>query len=152
MARDLNELTLRVDHALGGTPVVTVVVDGEDVFRGIHRTRDYIGFHPDDILGSESPLLPSSLPRRVAVYRCNCGEAGCGVVAPLISGGDGVVSWYDFRDFTGVFVQPSADEPLEEDEELDATELPFPEVSFDLKQYREEIDRATASWRNRSGR
>ena len=42
------------------------------------------GFDPRQILGAPFPLLPVDLGRRVAVYRCSCGQPGCGVIAPVI--------------------------------------------------------------------
>ena len=65
-------------------------------------------FDPAKMLGPHSPLLPEDMGRRVAVYRCSCGEAGCGVIAPVIvASPDGTrISWVDFRDYVGVFIGP----------------------------------------------
>ena len=81
-----------------GWPVVQVLVDGRDPFAEV--APDWRGFDPAKMLGPHCPLLPVDLGRRVAVYRCSCGEAGCGVIAPVIvPSPDGRrVSWVDFRD------------------------------------------------------
>jgi hypothetical protein len=98
------------------------------------------------MLGDRSPLLPESPGRRVALYRCSCGEAGCGVVAPVVvPSPDGRrVSWVDFRDFVGVFAGPEApggDRP-------DGRPWPIEELHFDRAQYVAEVERAGAdrSW------
>jgi hypothetical protein len=80
-------------------PVVQVLADGRDPFA--EAAPDWRGFDPDKILAAESPLLPvAGLGRRVAVYRRSCGEACCGVIAPVIvASPDGSrISWTDFRD------------------------------------------------------
>jgi hypothetical protein len=124
-------------------PIVTILIDGEDILGGARR-GDFIGFDPADILGPESPLPPTEPPRRVAAYRCNCGEPGCGVAAPVIEERNGRILWSDFRDFTGVFVGPTVDEPVEHD----GKHLPLPDLAFDAAQYRAEVARASSddSW------
>jgi hypothetical protein len=97
----LRRLDLRVDPGGGADwPVVTVLVDGADV---IGDATGFQGFDPDMILGDDRPLVPLAPLRRVAVYRCSCGEPGCGVAAAVISTAGEVVTWTDFRDFTGVY-------------------------------------------------
>jgi hypothetical protein len=61
-------------------PVVQILVDGRKAFAD--QLPGWQGFDPADMLGDQSPLLPEDLGRRVAVYRCSCGIAGCGVIAP----------------------------------------------------------------------
>ncbi|HZR53119.1 MAG TPA: hypothetical protein VFB06_26845 [Streptosporangiaceae bacterium] len=95
---------------------------------------------------NQSPLLPDDQGRRVAVYRCSCGEAGCGVIAPVIlPSPDGrKVSWVDFRDYTGVF-----DGPVRAGSGCpDGTPWPFRDLHFDRGRYIAEIRRASAdrSW------
>ncbi len=63
---------------------------------------NFRGSDPSEILGGDSPLLPTDTPRRVAVYRYSCSEAGYGCVAPIISRDRGHVIWSDARDYTGV--------------------------------------------------
>jgi hypothetical protein len=125
-------------------PVVRVLADGRDPFSAV--APGWRGFDPDKILGPHSPLLPSDHSRRVAVYCCSCGEPGCGVIAPMIvSSADGRrVSWTDFRDFTGVFVDPTV-ESTDGDE---GRPWNLTDLHFDRKQYVEEIDRASrdGSW------
>jgi hypothetical protein len=80
------------------------------------------------------------------MYRCSCGEAGCGVTAPYIVGSPdrSRISWVDFRDYVGVFAGPlapgSADHEGRPCEPLD--------FHFDRAQYLAEVRQATAdrSW------
>jgi hypothetical protein len=134
-------------------PVVTILVDGKDVLANARGTG-FIGFDPAAILGADSPLLPSDSPRRVAVYRCSCGEPGCGVVAPIISEADGRIGWSDFRDYTGVFVEPEVDAWTTEEILANGDRLGLPEIYFDSEQYRAEVARASAdeSWETKRRR
>lgn len=128
-------------------PLVTILVDGEDVLADAPG-GPYIGFDPADILGHNSALLPTDPPRRVAVYRCCCGEPGCGVVAPLISEAGGVISWSDFRDYTGVFARPDDDASTTTETRADGRGFGLSEICFESEQYRTEVLRACAdrSW------
>jgi hypothetical protein len=122
--------------------VVTVRLDGADLGAAAGRPA-YTGFDPDEILRDPSPLLPGERPRRVAVYRCSCGEAGCGTVAVLVSREGDRVVWRDARDYVGVFVGPVAGE-----EPAGGTPLDLPDVTFDAERYAAEVARAAAdrSW------
>ena len=127
--------------------MVRILVDGEDPFAKV--APGWGGFDPDDILGSDSPLLPvGGGGRRVAVYRCSCGEAGCGSIAPLVvTSADGrYVHWIDFRDFVGRFAGPLAAYPDTDDDEGKSWNLP--DLRFALDPYQAEIRRSTAdlSW------
>lgn len=128
-------------------PVVHIGVDGEDPFATV--VPGWAGFDPDDVLGGDSPLLPTANGRRVALYRCSCGEAGCGSIAPLVvASPDGRhVHWVDFRDFVGVFFRPLA-APVEDGDDWQGRPVPVPDLRFDLGQYVQEIGRASAdlSW------
>lgn len=125
-------------------PVVAVLVDDEDPFARV--APEWRGFDPDTILGENSPLLPHDVGRRVAVYRCRCGEAGCGVIAPVImpSPGRARVSWIDFRDYVGVFMDPVVDSVSERE----GRSWDLPDLCFDREQYHAEIRRASRdrSW------
>jgi hypothetical protein len=126
-------------------PVVRVLVDGKDPFAV--AAPEWRGFDPGRMLGPCSPLLPvDGLGRRVAVYRCSCGEAGCGVIAPVIvPSPDGRrVSWVDFRDYVGIFMDPLA-EPVDE---LEGKPWYLPDLHFDRDHYVAEIERASrdGSW------
>jgi hypothetical protein len=79
---------------LGG-PVVAIRIDGERAFEKV--AKEWQGFDPGKILGVPSPLVPDEAGRRVAVYRCSCGESGCGVIAPFILGSPDRerISWVD---------------------------------------------------------
>jgi hypothetical protein len=125
-------------------PVVRILADGRDPFAAV--APGWQGFDPAKILGPRSPLLPADLGRRVAVYRCSCGTAGCGVIAPAIvpSPDRHRVSWVDFRDYTGVFDDPIAE--LTADDAGRPWDLP--DLHFDREQYIREVDRAAGdgSW------
>lgn len=125
-------------------PVVEVLVDGQPPFANV--APDWRGFDPGQMLGVRSPLLPTDQGRRVAVYRCSCGEAGCGVIAPVIvPSPDGRrVSWVDFRDYTGVFIGP-----VEESvSRSDGKPWDLRDLHFDRQQYVAEVERASldGSW------
>lgn len=143
-------LTLRVEgRDTPDWPVVRILVNGEDLFE--QAAPGWGGFDPDDILGPTSPLLaPQGVGRRVAVYRCSCGEAGCGVIAPIItrSPHSPCVRWTDFRNYAGVFFHPLP--AVGEDAEADNIGRPWglPDLSFDLGLYTDEIERASQdrSW------
>jgi hypothetical protein len=137
-------LTLRIDH--GTSPEwrsVTVLADGVDFVSGT-RYDAFQGFDPGDLLGEDAPLLPGQSPRRVAVYRCSCGDSGCGVVAPLISREGDRVVWRDARDYTGVFGRPTVTDVPADSGSLAGV----PDREFDAEQYEAEVRRASAdrSW------
>jgi hypothetical protein len=125
-------------------PVVGIRVNGRNPFEKV--AKEWRGFDPAEILGARSPLVPDDAGRRVAVYRCSCGEAGCGVIAPYIvaSPHHTRISWVDFRDYTGVFNGPLA--PRSDDYEGRPWDLP--DLHFDRDQYLAEVRRATKdrSW------
>lgn len=114
-------------------PVVRILVDGADPFEGV--APNWLGFDPDDILGPGSPLLPGAGRRRVAVYRCSCGEAGCGVIAPAIDLSDDgrFVRWQDFRNYVGVFFGPLATGA--DPELIPSRRWDVPDLRFDSEQY-----------------
>ncbi len=141
-AGQLSVISLEIQtRAMPDWPVVRILVDGVDHFDAV--AHGWQGFDPDDILGAASPLLPASAPRRVAVYRCSCGEAGCGVISPAIqlsADGRGVL-WQDFRDYVGVFVGPLVTYP--DVELVSSRRWNLPSMIFAVEQYREEIVRAS---------
>lgn len=135
LARQLSRLRLEVT---GGGRAVTILVDGQDLFAKAGN-RAYAGFHPSEMLDPDAMiLLPRAPKRRVAVYRCACGTGGCGCVAPFISQAGQLVRWNDFRDFTGVY-----DNPTVESNPAGGMVLPLPELVFDASQYQAEVERAT---------
>ena len=125
-------------------PVVQILVDGREAF--VDRLPEWRGFDPADMLGDRSPLLPVDQGRRVAVYRCSCGVAGCGVIAPVIMPSpDGQrVSWVDFRDYTGVFTAPTASDS----HRFGGKPWPIQDLHFGRGQYIAAIKRASGdrSW------
>lgn len=134
---DVHRIGLRIDAGDSPDwPRVTVLIDGEDI---IGHATGFKGFDPDDLLAEDGPLLPQEPPRRVAIYRCSCGEAGCGVAACIVSEVDGFVRWQDFRDFIGVYCKPMVDE-----DPPGGSRHGLPDLAFDGGQYRAEVARATA--------
>jgi hypothetical protein len=125
-------------------PVLTIRVDGKSPFATV--AKNWRGFDPDKILGPNSPLVPDDSGHRVAVYRCVCGEAGCGVIAPFVvaSPDRKRVSWVDFRDYVGVFVGPVTRDV----EDFEGKPWNLPEIHFDRDQYLAEVERASndRSW------
>lgn len=144
--RDLATLSLRfkVLDDRPDWPVTEVLINGEDPF--VRVAQDWRGFDPPKIVGRESPLIPVPEGRRVAVYQCSCGVAGCGVIAPVIvASTDGKrISWLDFRDYTGVFIDPVADGVAE----VEGRPWDLPDIHFDREQYVAEVERASRdeSW------
>lgn len=125
-------------------PVLEIRVDGRPPFAQV--AADWHGFDPGRMLGAGSPLLPHGSGRRVALYRCSCGEAGCGVIAAVIvaSPAQQRVSWVDFRDYVGVFARPVEVESADHE----GTPWDLADIHFDRDQYVAEVQRATRdpSW------
>lgn len=140
----ISELTLEIqapEHP--DRPEVRILIDGEDPF--VRVASGWRGFDPNDILGSRSPLLPEPDGRRVAVYRCSCGEAGCGSIAPVIlSPFDDDVYWLDFRNVVGRFTGPTAEHQDDEDAADPGRPWELPDFRFRRQQYVREIERASA--------
>lgn len=95
------------------------------------------------ILHDRDPLLPVDPPRRVVLYHCRCGIAGCSGRACVISEANGVVRWTNFLRFVGL------NHPLDDslaDEHGQADDLP--DFSFDAAQYWAEVEQAkeNRSW------
>ena len=126
-------------------PQVVLLIDGRDVLAGDgHR-----GFGPESLLHKGDPLVPVSPPRRVVLYHCGCGVAGCSGRACTVSESDGVVRWSAFRRFVGL------DDPLDDtisDEHARPDVLP--DFAFDAAQYLAEVERAKLdrSWETRRRR
>lgn len=142
----LSELSLGFEVLDGRPdwPALTICVDGSNPFAVV--AAGWRGFDPAAMLSTRSPLIPENFGRRVALRRCSCGEAGCGVIAPLVvmSSDQRTVSWADFRDYTGVFMGPTADEPVD----AEGKAWGLSDIHFDSDQYLAEVTRATAdrSW------
>ncbi|WP_328321094.1 hypothetical protein OHA70_23510 [Kribbella sp. NBC_00382] len=142
---DLAVLTLEFETpGVPDWPVLSIRVNGESPFAKV--AKDWQGFDPGKMLGRPSPLIPDDAGHRVALYRCSCGEAGCGVIAPFVvaSPDRKRISWVDFRDYVGVFTGPTA--PMAADH--DGKPWQLPDLHFDYAQYVAEVQRATAdrSW------
>lgn len=114
-------------------------MDGRNPFADV--APDWRGFDPGVMLGPDSPLIPESFGRRVALQTCSCGEAGCGVIAPLVvASPDGrAISWADFRDYVGVFSRPTVKEHVDDS----GTPWNLDDIHFDRDQYLTEVARAS---------
>jgi|GEM_PF-4996946 len=129
-----------VDH-----PRVVLLVDGQDFL----AWRGDRGFGPESLLHRGDPLTPTDPPRRVALYLCGCGEAGCGTTACRISESKGIVRWSGFRSFVGL------NHPLDASlADEDGRPADLPDLAFDAAEYRAEVERAKAdrSWETRRRR
>lgn len=129
--------TLSIDFAIDSSSEaserrVAILVEGVDVFSFLGQ----IGFPPKDLFSPTQPLVPTDPPQRVAVYRCNCGEAGCACIAPVIERVGTEVHWTDFRDFTGVYITPDTDPHPD-----GGQRLPIPDLRFDACAYEVAISR-----------
>lgn len=71
----LLSLEFKTEEGRPDWPIVAIKVDGTHPFADV--AKDWRGFDPAKMLGPASPLLPGDLGRRVALYTCSCGEAGC---------------------------------------------------------------------------
>ena len=126
-------------------PRVVLLVDGQDVLaESGHR-----GFDPEALLHRGDPLTPVNPPRRVVLYHCGCGVAGCSDRACVISESDGVVRWSGFRRFVGLG-HPLDDTIADEHGRPDDV----PDLAFTAAQYRAEVERAKTdrSWETRRRR
>ena len=124
-------------------PVVRIFVDGEEPFIAGHGLGGFVGFDPREILLTGA-LLPIEPPRRVALYRCSCGESGCGCVASVIRREGETITWSDPRDYVGVFSSPLYDGTITSE----GKPYDFGDLVFDATQYLAEVERATndRSW------
>jgi hypothetical protein len=138
---DPSELTIQVDDRTEhGFMSVRLLVDGADILASGRRSG-YSGYQPEQVLTEHSPLLPQIPPRRVGLYRCSCGEGGCGNISAVVSEQvDGRISWTGFRgDYEGCYEDPM-DEPSPN--AADGEPIPLPDLVFDGVQYRAEVRRA----------
>lgn len=58
---------------------VTLLVDGEERLANL-GTGGYVGLSPRDLAEQARLLDPGVTPGEVTLYRCDCGELGCGAV------------------------------------------------------------------------
>jgi hypothetical protein len=120
-------LSFAIDNVADASwPRVVILVEGHDVFGLLGK----IGFAPSEVFSSTKPLVPTDPAQRIAVYRCNCGEAGCGCIAPVIKRVGDEVHWTDFRDFTGVYITPETDPQPD-----GGRPLPIPTLRFNNADY-----------------
>lgn len=144
MSQKANAFRLRIDlrdETEPNYPIVTVLINGKDILG--HVEGGFIGFDPAEVLDTGA-LVPTDPPRRVAVYRCSCGEPGCGCLAPVVTRHGDRVVWSDFRDFTGVYNKPL----YGDGNPSGGTPRGIPDLEFSSAQYLEEVTRATEdrSW------
>lgn len=118
-------------------PVLKMLVDGIEKLAG--RRYQYTGWHPADILGPDSPLLPAEPARRVALYVDAAGGPAAGCLAAYVKAFEDQVAWADFRRFEGVYHAPTI-QPNPEGGDWRIGPAP---LVFDAAQYRAEVQRAT---------
>lgn len=147
----LSTLGFEIDRRVPNYPKVRILIDDVELLNPAGRET---GNDPADLFDTDA-LEPHPIPRRIAFYGCGCGEFGCSCVAGLVSAGDGVVRWSDFRSATGVYTDalPPDDEPdPARCEETFSHRLLLRDVAFDEEHYRSVIAaaRADRSWETRS--
>jgi hypothetical protein len=118
-------------------PVLKILVDGIEQLAG--RNCQYTGWHPADILGPDSPLLPAEPARRVALYADAAGGPAAGCLAAYVKDFGDQVAWADFRRFEGVYHAPAI-QPNPEGGDWRIGPAP---LVFDAAQYRAEVQRAS---------
>lgn len=92
---------------------VALLIDGEEALASL-GSGGYIGLPPHDLFVQEALIEPSTEPREVLLYRCDCGETGCGaVVARCYRQGDEVV-WDRFDSGNPPPVDLTAPRPAED--------------------------------------
>lgn len=98
---------LRRDADESWTDEAVVIIDGRDRLASLGRDaagRDgvgagtvWIGRRPEDVMGTESPLLARDEPHDAIIARCGCGEEGCGALIARITRSGDVVIWDRIR-------------------------------------------------------
>jgi hypothetical protein len=98
---------LRRDADESCTDEAVVIIDGRDRLASLGRDaagRDgfgagtvWIGRRPEDVMGTESPLLAREEPHDAFIARCGCGEEGCGALIARITHSGDVVIWDRIR-------------------------------------------------------
>lgn len=85
-----------------GIGEAVVLIDGRDQLALMGRTsgqrNTWVGHHPDDVLGPDSPLLPRDEPHDAFVAVCSCTFLECGGLVARIYERGSAVFWEDFRD------------------------------------------------------
>ncbi len=120
-------------------PVLKILVDSSEKLAG--RGHQYTGWHPADILGPDSPLLPAEPARRVALYVDAAGGSVAGCLAAYVKAFGDHVAWADFRRFEGVYHAPAIQpKPDGGDWRIGIGIVP---PVFDAAQYRAEVHRAS---------
>ena len=71
---------------------VVLLIDGEDRLSSI-GSGGYIGLNPQALVDQPGLIDPSQYPREVILYRCDCGQAGCGAVVARCYRVDDSVVW-----------------------------------------------------------
>jgi hypothetical protein len=150
MDSPVRRLQLLEEEVDSGT-IVTILIDGVDVLGGDEDRYGGLGWSSVDVLTTDSPFLPTSEPRRVALYRCGCGNWEDGNVTALIFERDGLVHWTDIRSMGGAFRGPATLDSwvdptrLADETYVEAHSQPplgVDDLTFDAVQYRTEIERA----------
>lgn len=118
-------------------PVLKILIDGTEKLAG--RDRQYTGWHPADILGPGSPLLPTEPARRVALYVNAAGGPATGCLAAYVKDFGDQVTWADFRLFEGVYHAPT----ISPNPDGGDWRIGIVPPVFDAAQYRAEVQRVS---------
>lgn len=143
----IRRLGLRIDvldwsHGLASQPVVTILVDGQEIFARL-AGQGYQGWHPAAILDPDvAALLPARPARRVGLYGWDSYYgAGEGCIAAVITGHGDHVIWSDLRDFCGDYHSPTTEH---DPDPRSGQHTSIADIVFDAAQYRAEIARVSA--------
>jgi hypothetical protein len=118
-------------------PVLKILIDGTEELAS--RDQQYTGWHPADILGPGSPLLPAEPARRVALYVDAAGGPAAGCLAAYVKDFGDQVAWADFRLFEGVYRAPT----IPPNPDGGDWRMGIVPPVFDAAQYRAEVQRVS---------
>jgi hypothetical protein len=143
----VRHLSLRIDtldwvHGAARQAVVTILVDGQEIFARVGG-QGYQGWHPADILDPDvAALLPLQRARRVGLYGWDSYYgAGEGCIAAVVAGHGDHISWSDLRDYCGVYDRPTTED---DPDPQGGKHTGIADLVFDAAQYRAEVARVSA--------
>lgn len=110
---------------------VALFVDGEERFAEI-GSGGYIGLHPSELADQQALTDPSTSPKGVFLYRCDCGELGCGAVMARVFRSRDQVVWDHFG--SGNQPLPNHDDAVPHNDALFFAEGEYESVMNEVKE------------------
>ncbi len=107
---------------------VAFLVSGVEPLSGL-GAGGYVGLDPAELVAQEALVEPAASPREVTLYRCECGELGCGAVVARCYRLDDHVVWDQFGAGNPPPRDVNAPQPLSD------------ALSFDAEHYRAAMSR-----------